>query len=160
MQRSRLVAVLLAQLCIVWTVLGVLFVLEAQAAIPYMEVEGLVCAEQCTRSCDEQLRRGCSYGGTVDLCFFINATAWLVTTAPQAACGGDCCATLLRDQTPVWIVLDDDDPPHVANFYRSADVGAAYVGGPYDNGGTALLVLSTVLGFLLCLALCVKAQSC
>jgi hypothetical protein len=146
--RRHVVAVLLlVQLLVLWSVVGGLFLREVKSETQFLDLEGFVCAQNCEQRCGGE--SGCYYKGTVDLCFVYNATPWRVTAHPQDACGDDCCAALVRDQTPIWILLNDDNPLDVANFY----LGSAYISGPYYSGGIALLVLAALLGCGLLLAL-------
>ena len=98
---------------LVLLVLGITFAVLSTQFEPDDRIPGIVASQNCRLQCTDQ---GCAYLGTVQLLFALNDTDWLVTTYPQSTCGADCCATMVAEQTPVWITLVNDNPYNVSYF--------------------------------------------
>ena len=79
-----------------------------------LEVEGVVLDASNCHYTDSPW--GSFYSGTVVLGFELDDKKYRTQTEPGSACDFDCCASLVKKRTKVWILLKNDDPEDVELF--------------------------------------------
>jgi len=125
--------------------MAIVFAVQASELDVDAQIQGVVAQTDCKQICTAQ---GCWYDGTVTLEFAWNGTDWRVVADPQAVCGADCCAALAKDQTPVWLELNDDNPLDVSDFTTSPPDGATLLGASAGVFfGEALILCVALVGF-------------
>src|SRR3990170_472987 len=64
---------------------------------------GRVLSENCTMNCITNL--GCEYDGTIVIGYNYSNQSYVETVPVNDACEPDCCQSLIRDQTTIWLDL-------------------------------------------------------
>lgn len=140
------------RLVLVWALITIgVFVLSVWLFVQgskqwYTVIGRLVNASECQiLECQGSLTHGyaCTYGGNVTIVFDLDDERYAAQASPNTDCDMDCCASIVEQQTPVYV--ETITPSHQIKTWSIYND----MNGVFTVLGVAMLFVST--GFCCCL---------